>query len=632
MLYRSGRYYGFLLLAGLSFAVTALSDQPKRVVQSEADLPRVAYPVTGSVSTLLQSEDSVFASKVKQAGADLDALFADYDIQDKATLISMLTAKLSLQELGGEDAAGLETIAKLRELQSKPDLKLTVALFDEAILKARQTGKKGAGYEQEVESIYREAVNALPWEVVQDVVKSARSTSGLLSESFLLGRAQEELQPEIDKSGSLSRDSMYALLGARANLRVKLPLNSIRRNVLKAYVAARDTKKPDIWTAREVTLSNEDHPQKVLVGIWDSGFDTTVYPGHLYSYADPKPYPAQGLAFTDDGNSSASALYPLTPEQKQQYPKLSEDLEAYADLQVGDETPVAEAFKKRLATMSKEDVNKLFERFSFFGNMAHGTHVAGIAIKGNPAAQLVVFRFNDGLSRELHFPPSTDWAHRMAANFKRIGEFCAQHKVRVVNLSWGDDPREFEDWLARTKGNQTAEERKKEAADLFSIWKQAIIDAMTAAPNTLFVTAAGNQDSDSGFLQDVPSSLELPNLITVGATNQAGDATSFTSYGKTVVVYANGYHVESFIPGGKKVRFSGTSMAAPQVTNLAAKLFAMDPSLTADQAKELIIAGSTLSADGRRKLIDEKRSLELIKGKGAATGSRKDVKDSGQSG
>src|SRR5215469_10146833 len=75
MLYRSGRYYGLLLLAGLSFAVTALSDQPKRAVHSEADLPRVAYPVTGSVSTLLQSEDSVFASKVKHVGADLDALF-----------------------------------------------------------------------------------------------------------------------------------------------------------------------------------------------------------------------------------------------------------------------------------------------------------------------------------------------------------------------------------------------------------------------------------------------------------------------------------------------------------------------------------------------------------------------------
>jgi len=69
---------------------------------------------------------------------------------------------------------------------------------------------------------------------------------------------------------------------------------------------------------------------------------------------------------------------------------------------------------------------------------------------------------------------------------------------------------------------------------------------MNAAPNTLFVTAAGNADSDASFLENVPASLELPNLIVVGATNQAGDATSFTSYGKTVV-YGNGYHVESFL-------------------------------------------------------------------------------------
>ena len=60
-------------------------------------------------------------------------------------------------------------------------------------------------------------------------------------------------------------------------------------------------------------------------------------------------------------------------------------------------------------------------------------------------------------------------------------------------------------------------------------------------------------------------------------------------------------------------------MAAPQVTNLAAKLFATDPSLTAEKAKELIISGSTLSADGKRKLIDEKRSLQLIKQKATAT-------------
>ena len=615
------RTFVFLSLTGLFFIGAALCGEAKKEVHSQADLPRATYPFTGSVSTLLQSDDSVFDSTVGKVAADLDALFSDYDIKDNATLISILTAKLSLQELKGDTVGGLQTISRIRELQSKPDLKLTAGLFDEAILKAQQSvpAKQGTEYKQKVESIYRDAVNALPWDVVQDVIKSARSISGLFSESFLLGDAQEKLQPEIDKSGSLSRESVYALLNARTNLRIKLPLNSIRVNVLKAYVAARDTQKPDIWAAREVTLSSEDHPQKVLVGIWDSGFDPAVYPGHLYVYPNSAPYPAQGLAFTDDGNPSDSALHPLSPEQKQQYPEISEDLEAISDLQAGVETPVTESFKKRLTTMSKDDVKTMFERLSFFGNMAHGTHVAGIAIKGNPAAQLVVFRFNDGLSRELHFAPSTDWAHRMAANFKRIGQFCAEHKVRVVNLSWGDDPQEFEEWLARTKGNQTADERKQEALELFSVWKQAIIDAMNAAPDTLFVTAAGNSDSDTGFLEDVPSSLELPNLIAVGATNQAGDATSFTSYGKTVVVYANGYHVESFIPGGKKVKFSGTSMAAPQVTNLAAKLFATDPSLTAEKAKELIITGSTLSADGKRKLIDEKRSLQLIKQKATAT-------------
>ena len=612
----------FLLLVGLFFAGAASGDEPKHQVHSEADLPRTSYPVTGSISTLLQSEDSVFAATVKQVATDLDALLANYDIQDKATLISILTAKLSLQELGGDAAAGLETIRKLRELQSKPDLKLTAGLFDEAILKAQQTGKTGAEYEQKVESIYRDEVNALPWDVVQDVIKSARSISGLLSESFLLGQVQEELQPEIDKSNSLSRNSMYTVLNTRANLRVKLPLNPIRVNVLKAYVTAHDTEKPDIWAAREVTLSNEDHLEKVLVGIWDSGFDPALYSGHLYSYANSAPYPAQGLAFTDEGKPSDSALYPITPEQKQQYPEISEDLEALSDLKAGVETEVTEAFKKRLAQMSKEDVKTMFERLSFFGNAAHGTHVAGIAIKGNPAAQLVVFRFNDGLSRELHFPPSTEWALRMAANFKQIGQFCAEHKVRVVNLSWGDDLREFEDWLARTKANQSADQRKHEALQLFSIWKQAIVDAMKAAPDTLFVTAAGNADSDAGFLEDVPSSLDLPNLITVGATNQAGDATSFTSYGKTVVAYANGYHVESFIPGGKRVKFSGTSMAAPQVTNLVAKLFAIDPSLTAEKAKELVLAGSTPSPDGKRKLVDQKRSLELAKQKTAKTASK----------
>ena len=64
--------------------------------------------------------------------------------------------------------------------------------------------------------------------------------------------------------------------------------------------------------------------------------------------------------------------------------------------------------------------------------------------------------------------------------------------------------------------------------------------------------------------------------------------------------------------GGARLKFSGTSMASPNVVNLAAKLFALDPSLTPAQVIELIKQGATASADGRRHLIDEKRSVELL--------------------
>ncbi len=85
----------------------------------------------------------------------------------------------------------------------------------------------------------------------------------------------------------------------------------------------------------------------------------------------------------------------------------------------------------------------------------------------------------------------------------------------------------------------------------------------------------------------------LPNLLVAGATDQAGDEASFSSYGKTVLVDADGYHVDSTVPGGHHVELSGTSMSAPMVTNLAAKLIALDPSLTPQQTIALIRAGAT---------------------------------------
>ena len=169
--------------------------------------------------------------------------------------------------------------------------------------------------------------------------------------------------------------------------------------------------------------------------------------------------------------------------------------------------------------------------------------------------RLVVIRFND-LITQLPFQPTPEWAHRMAADFRQMSDYFRTRNVRVVNMSWEYDPEEFEAWLSNTGAGADPVERKRRAAEVFAIWHDAVESAIRSAPNTLFVCAAGNNNRDAGFAQDVPASLRLPNLISVGAVTKSGKETDFTSYGDTVVMYANGYQVESYVPGGSRMKKS----------------------------------------------------------------------------
>jgi subtilisin family serine protease len=99
-----------------------------------------------------------------------------------------------------------------------------------------------------------------------------------------------------------------------------------------------------------------------------------------------------------------------------------------------------------------------------------------------------------------------------------------------------------------------------------------------------------------------------------GAVDQAGEATSFTSFGPTVNIYSNGFEVESYVPGGDRLKFSGTSMASPNVVNLAAKLFALDPSLSPSEVVSLIVEGADDVREGETvmKVIHPRRTAELL--------------------
>ena len=78
-------------------------------------------------------------------------------------------------------------------------------------------------------------------------------------------------------------------------------------------------------------------------------------------------------------------------------------------------------------------------------------------------------------------------------------------------------------------------------------------------------------------------------------------------------VYASGYNVESVVPGGAHVQESGTSMAAPQVTNLAAKLIcAGSPGSTPTQTISLIADSADPGDEPGIRLINPKRAVALL--------------------
>ena len=116
------------------------------------------------------------------------------------------------------------------------------------------------------------------------------------------------------------------------------------------------------------------------------------------------------------------------------------------------------------------------------------------------------------------------------------------------------------------------------ASMLFTLLVGYVVDRWSYTPVFIMVGLMGPLAALLFFT--IMRRIVLPNLLTVGAVDSAGEEAAFTSYGPTVRVHANGFQVESYLPGGSRVAMSGTSMSSPQVANLAAKLLAVNPTRT----------------------------------------------------
>jgi subtilisin family serine protease len=585
------------------------------------DLPRYTYPIQGSAVDLVTSDDK-FAAFAAQVRANTEKDLNDYDIEDKTTLKGLKGTLLTLDLLENKDAEARDLIAQLRDLEDKPALKIMTGLLAEVRLDVAERLKPASltdpAFQQALQQALIDRLSQLPWNIVQDELKSTKGGFEIVSRNLVLGQIKSEIDPVVKQTGALSNDLADGLVHARASLEISIPLKQPIVAALTAVINAHQVNKPDIWKARAVSLSPSQKLNPVVVGIWDSGVDPKVYPRLLFK--DPAAVPGSGLdphglAFDLHSNRVHGELYPLGDNAKR-FPQLRSQIKGILDMQASVDSPEAAELKKKLASLPQDQVKPFFEDLELFSNYIHGTHVAGIATKGNPFARILIAR----ITFDYHIipeKPTVEQAMKDAQADQTTVDYFKAHGVRVVNMSWGGSLRDVEDALEKN-GVGDATERKKEARQIFDIGKVGLYNALKSAPDILFVTAAGNSDNDVNFDEVIPSSFDLPNLITVGAVDQAGEETSFTSFGKNVIAYADGFEVDSPIPGGSHLKLSGTSMASPEVANLAAKLFALDPKLTPGDVIGLIKGGLEANpTDPRIQLLDPKKSVDALKAHGA---------------
>lgn len=111
----------------------------------------------------------------------------------------------------------------------------------------------------------------------------------------------------------------------------------------------------------------------------------------------------------------------------------------------------------------------------------------------------------------------------------------------------------------------------------------------------LFITAAGNGDEDGeginvDIVPDYPSSFKLDNLISVANLMFDGNLAKSSNYGAaTIDIAAPGTYIVSTITNNSYGFMTGTSMAAPMVTGVAAMVYSYRTDLSLEDIKPALM-------------------------------------------
>lgn len=193
-------------------------------------------------------------------------------------------------------------------------------------------------------------------------------------------------------------------------------------------------------------------------------------------------------------------------------------------------------------------------------NDDHGTHIAGIigAISDNKVGIAGIASNIDVEIMALKINGGSKGSGSISDAIAAI-KYATMMGADICNISWG--------------------------TSLYSSELEQVI----RESDMLFVAAAGNLGSDNDNKPVYPASFSLDNLISVTFIDADGSLTNLSNYGmKSVEIAAPGNDILSTVVGSYQT-LSGSSMAAPQVSAIAALLYSYGEKVFPSNIKEILI-------------------------------------------
>ncbi len=191
-------------------------------------------------------------------------------------------------------------------------------------------------------------------------------------------------------------------------------------------------------------------------------------------------------------------------------------------------------------------------------NEMHGTHVAGTiaAVMNNSKGISGVAQVSVLSCRAMSGGSGT------SEDIASCVRWCADQGARVINLSLG-------------------------ASSPADIIRDAIIYARDSVDKGALAVAASGNDGMSGVYYPAA----YPEALAVGAIDTSGKRADFSNYGSALDVVAPGSKILSTVPYNDLYMFAdGTSMATPHVSGVAALILSVNPNLSPDTVKAVILS------------------------------------------